>query len=349
MKNFQDILIAPTTPILESIEKIDSGSVQIALVVDEGLHLLGTVTDGDVRRGILKGVPMSQPVSAIMNPTPVAVDNTIDRGAILQLMRQWEIAQVPIVDAEERVVGLETIADLTGATQADTWVVLMAGGLGQRLRPLTEDTPKPLLSVGGKPLLETIIESFARQGFQRIFLSVNYKADMFEAHFGDGADWGVSISYLNEDRRLGTAGALGLLPERPKDPLIVMNADVLTSVDFRHLLDFHDQHAADATMCVREYSFQVPYGVAKIENHHLRGISEKPKHQFFVNAGIYVLGPPALDLIPADESADMPNLFETLIAGGGAAAVFPIREYWLDIGRSDDLERAQGDYAREFA
>jgi dTDP-glucose pyrophosphorylase len=349
VKNLQDILIPPSTPILDSIEKIDSGSVQIALVVDEERHLLGTVTDGDVRRGILKAVPLSQPVSEIMNATPIVADNSIGRSAILQLMRQWEIAQIPVLDPEGRIFGLETIAELTSVTQPDTWVVLMVGGLGQRLRPLTDDTPKPMLSVGGKPLLETIIESFARQGFYKIFLSLNYKADIFQAHFGDGSRWGVSIDYLNEDRRLGTAGALALLPERPKDPLVVMNGDVLTSVDFRHLLDFHDQHAADATMCVREYSFQVPYGVAEIENHRLRGISEKPKHQFFVNAGIYVLAPAALDLIPADETCDMPSLFETLIAGGGAASVFPIREYWLDVGRFDDLEQAQGDYAREFA
>ncbi len=348
MKNLREILIAPETAILEAIEKIDSGAVQTALVVDGEGRLLGTVTDGDVRRGILKGVPLAAPVSGIMNTEPIAVENTTSRSAILRLMRQWEIGQIPVVDADERVVGLETIAELIRAAQPDTWVVLMAGGLGQRLRPLTEETPKPLLPVGGKPLLETLVESFARQGFHRLFLSVNYKAEMFKAHFGDGARWGVAIEYLHEDRPMGTAGSLSLLPGRPEDPLIVMNADLLTSVDFRCLLDFHESHAADATMCVREYAFQVPYGVAEICNHRLVGVSEKPRHQFFVNAGIYVLGPVALGLIPDDEPFDMPRLFETLIARDGAAAVFPIREYWRDVGHFADLERAQGDFAREF-
>lgn len=348
MKSFREVLISPSTTIRETIERIDSGAVQIALIVDPSRRLLGTVTDGDVRRGILRGIGLEESVERIMNPDPITIDRKMGRGLALQLMRQWEIGQIPVVDDAERVIGLETIGALTRVPGAGSWVVLMAGGLGRRLRPLTDETPKPLLQVGGKPVLETIIEAFARQGFRRFFLSVNYKAEMFKAHFRNGAPWGVEIEYLEEDRRLGTAGALNLLPSPPAEPIIVMNGDVLTSVDFRHLLDFHQDHAADATMCVREYTFEVPYGVALLDNHRLTGISEKPRHKFFVNAGVYVLGAAALGLIPPERAFDMPDLFQEIIKTERSATVFPIREYWMDIGRFDDLERAKGEYLEVF-
>jgi dTDP-glucose pyrophosphorylase len=348
MKDFAQTLVGPAMPILEAIKAIEAGSRQIALVVDDAKHLLGTVTDGDVRRGILRGIGLDQPVSAVMNSRPLTANLDQGREAVLRMMRDREIHQIPLLDSDGRLVGLETLDELIHSDQVDVWVVLMAGGWGTRLRPLTDHTPKPLLPVGGRPLLETIIENFANQGFQKIFLSVNYKAEMFERHFGDGSRFGVRIEYIHETDRRGTAGALTLLPSRPESPLIVMNADLLTTLDFRQFLEFHRAHCAKATMGVREYSFQVPYGVVKADQARLLSITEKPVQHFFVSAGMYVLEPEAVNVIPRDTFYDMPMLFEALLAEGAEASVFPVREYWLDIGRLDDLERAQSEFGKVF-
>jgi len=224
----------------------------------------------------------------------------------------------------------------------------LAGGLGSRLQPLTEDKPKPLLSVGDKPILETILESFVEQNFRRFYISVNYKADAIKEHFADGGKWNAEIRYLEEEPRLGTAGALDLIPERPELPLLVMNGDLLTRVNFQDLLDYHRDQKAEATMCVREYDFQVPFGVVEIDDHNIRSIDEKPVHRFFVNAGIYVLEPGLIDLIPKGEYFDMTDLFARALEKGYETQAFPIHEYWLDVGRIDDLDRANHDYQNGF-
>jgi dTDP-glucose pyrophosphorylase len=348
MKQCRDITIGPETPILEVIKILDHSSMQIALVADEAGHLLGTVTDGDVRRGILGGVAMECGARMIMNPKPIVFRVGDPREVILETMKRRQIHQIPILDVSGRIAGIEILDDLLLATTSDNWVVLMAGGQGNRLRPLTDDRPKPLLEIGGKPIMEIILESFIEQGFRRFFISVNYKAEMIRAHFGDGARWGAQLAYLAEDQALGTAGALGLLPSRPQLPMVVMNADLLTKVNFQQLLSFHREHRATATMCVRDYSFQVPYGVAHIDRHRLRDLDEKPVHHFFVNAGIYILEPGVLDLIPQGEAHDMTDLFDRLIERGDELTVFPIREYWLDIGRLGDYQRAQTDFPEVF-
>jgi dTDP-glucose pyrophosphorylase len=348
MHDLAKIMIAPATPILDAIKSIDAGGIQIAIIADEGGTLLGTVTDGDVRRGLLRGVTLDQPVKSVMNKTPRTLRSGHTREAVVELMRRLTLRQIPIVDADNRVVGVEVIDEVVIPQVAGTWVVLMAGGLGTRLRPLTDNIPKPMIPVGGRPLLETIIRNFESQGFRDIFLSVNYKSDVIRKHFGDGLNLGVSITYLLEEQRLGTAGALALLPKRPSGPVVVMNGDLLTSVNFRQLVEFHRQQRATATMCVREYAFQVPYGVVQTEGPRLKAVVEKPVHNFFVNAGVYVVEPQVLDLFPPGEPMDMPQLFERIAETGDAASVFPIHEYWLDIGRIDDLERAQGDYSRVF-
>ncbi len=348
MKDWRKASVGPKDSIRAAIEAIDSNTVKILLVVDGEDRLLGTVTDGDVRRGLLRGVSLDDPVDTVMNSHPVSHAVSGSREEALQVMQEKMIGQIPILNPEGRVVELQTQEELQFPAVAETWVVLMVGGLGTRLRPLTEDTPKPMLKVGDKPLLETIVRSFARQGFRRFFLCVNYRADLFKDHFGDGAELGIRIDYLHEDRRLGTAGALRLLPEKPPGPVIVMNGDLLTSVDFRHLLDFHNTQSADATMCVRDYHLEVPYGVAVIDDQRLVAISEKPRHHFFVNAGIYVLSPESLEVIPPSGPYHMTELFQALIDGGQGTTVFPIREYWLDIGRVNDLERAQGDFDSVF-
>jgi NDP-sugar pyrophosphorylase family protein len=277
-----------------------------------------------------------------MNREPIVASLDTAPEDLLKQMNDAMIRQIPLLDGNDRVAGLSHMRDLTTPIEnREHWVVLMAGGLGKRLRPLTEEKPKPLLSIGDKPILETILESFVEQKFHKFYISVNYMADAIKRHFGNGAKWNVEIRYLEEKSRLGTVGALGLIPELPEKPLIVMNGDLITRINFQDLIDFHVQQNADATMCVRQYDFQVPYGVIEIEEHWVKAIDEKPIHRFFVNAGIYVLEPNLIKLVPAEKNFDITTLFEMAIAEGGAVTVFPIHEYWLDIGRLDDFERAE--------
>jgi dTDP-glucose pyrophosphorylase len=332
----------------ETIKVIDSGALKIALIVDDSKRLLGTVTDGDIRRGILKGCSLEDDVQQVMNTNPTVAYQSDGQEKILALMRHKQINQIPVVDGDGSVVGLEVLEVILERPQRDNWVVFMAGGMGSRLKPLTDEIPKPLLKIGSKPILETILENFLEYGFKRFYISLNYKGELIEEHFGDGSRWGIEIRYLREKEKLGTAGALALLPEKPVMPVLVMNADVLTKVNFQQLLDFHQEHKAQATMCVREYDFQVPYGVVKIDKHRIYSIEEKPIQRFFVNAGIYVLEPETLQLISENTNFDMPTLFQKLIANKKETAVFPVREYWLDVGRMDDFERAKGEYPEIF-
>jgi len=349
MSSWKEILLTAHTPIREVIRILDKNAMQIILVVDENNRLLGTVTDGDIRRGILKGISLDDQVQRIMNSEPTVARVDEDRDSLLAAMQSTQLHHIPLVDENRQVMGLETIDELLQSRTRQNRVVLMAGGLGSRLRPLTDDCPKPMLKVGNKPLLETILENFIEYGFHHFYISVNYMAEVVKSYFGDGSRWGVEISYLQEDQKLGTAGALSLLPEKPTESLLVMNGDLLTKVNFRQLLDFHTSHRANGTMCVREYDFQVPYGVVKLDGHRITSIDEKPIQRFFVNAGIYVLEPAALDCIPPNTYFDMPTLFEKIIEDRKETAVFPIREYWLDIGHLADYDRANGEFLQVFA
>lgn len=349
MSHWKQTLVNADTPLREAIHILDSGAMQIVLVVDENHGLLGTITDGDIRRSILKGISLDDPASKIMNPSPTVARAGDERPLILAMMQQKQLHHIPVVDEHGRLIGLEILDEIIQRRIRDNPVVLMAGGLGSRLRPLTDDCPKPMLHVGNKPLLETILENFIEYGFHRFYISLNYMGEVIKRYFGDGSRWDVRIDYLEENRKLGTAGALGLLPEKPASPLLVMNGDLLTKVNFRQLLDFHLEHRARATMCVREYDFQVPYGVVKIDRQRITGIDEKPVQRFFVNAGIYVLDPAVMDLIPQDTYYDMPSLFEKLIVRGDETSAFPIREYWLDIGQLADYDRANGEFKQVFS
>lgn len=338
------------TSILEAVKAIDGGGIQAGLVVDAAQHLLGVVTDGDVRRGLLKGIGLDQAVALVMNSKPATLPRAAGRDEALALMRKLSIRQVPLLDGDGRIAGLHHINE-AGEVPHDPdppWVVIMAGGRGTRLHPLTETTPKPMLPVGGQPLIETIIRSLVSQGLSRIYLSVNYMSDVFKTHFGDGSRLGADIRYIEETDRLGTAGALGLMKERPGRPFLVMNGDLLTQVDFRNLIAFHAEHKAQATMCVRDYSIQIPYGVVDLLGTQVTDIVEKPTRAFFVNAGIYVLDPGILSHIPEAQYLDMPDLLKRAMTAGGKVTSFPIHEYWLDIGKFDDLERAQAEFHRWF-
>ncbi len=338
--SWRSILIPPEASIMDAMAIIDSSPYLIAVVVDKGEKLLGTVTDGDIRRGILRKEPMDAPVSHIMHDTPLSasIHDAIEK--IQMLLKTGGLNQIPLLDGEGRVRGIETLSTLTNPRKKDNPVLLMAGGLGTRLRPLTDNCPKPLLNICDKPILQRILEDFVRYGFHNFYISVNYKGEMIESHFGDGAKWGVSIRYLREKRRMGTAGALSLIEDKPDKPMIVMNGDLLTKINFNHLLDFHCENGTSATLCVRNHTYQIPFGVVALDNCRLQALDEKPMKSAFINAGIYVLNPELIDLVPSREYFDMTELFEKLLQRGENPAVFPIREYWLDIGRKSDFEQA---------
>lgn len=344
-----DYVVGPEATIFDAAASINKSRMQIALVVDGDRRLMGTLTDGDIRRALLRNLPLTTPVVEVMARNPQMAPAGSDDTKLFRLMRALSIRHLPLVDEDGRVVGLRTLDTLLHAPRRSNRVVLMAGGLGSRLRPLTHATPKPMLPVGGKPLLETILETFIDQGFYRFAISLNYLAETIIGHFGDGRRWGVEIEYLQETTRMGTAGSLTLLREPPDQPFLVMNGDILTSVDFRQMLQFHLENQAMATMAVHEYTLQVPYGVVEVADHRLTGIVEKPVHHHFINAGIYVLDPRAWDRIPKGRAFDMPELFQSLIGAGETAVAFPIREYWLDIGQPQDLVRAESEFPTVFA
>lgn len=348
MTDLDPLIISPDASLRDAVAAIDRGARQVALVVDGDTRLVAVVTDGNIRRGLLRGLTLDAPVADVMNRTPTTAHIEDGVEAARRLMSDRHLHHVPIVDAERRLVDLLWIDDVTRTERKSTPVILMAGGLGMRLRPLTEKVPKPMLPIGGRPILEQIIESFADQGFVRFTLSVNYLGEIIREHFGDGRALGVEIDYIEEPERMGTAGALSLLPERPEEPVIVMNGDLLTSVRFDALLRFHQETGATATLCARQFDMQVPYGVIDADGTRLRGIVEKPVHRHFVNAGIYVLSPAVFDGLDRGQSLDMPDLLSGLARSETTVSVFPIREYWLDIGRMEDLELARNEHGREF-
>ena len=348
MHDWTKILLAPDAQVRDAIASLDATALQIVLVVDANRRLLGTVTDGDIRRGLLRCLPLEAPLASIMNSSPTMALPSDPINKVFATMKRRGIRSVPVVNDAGIVVGLQLLDALLEAEQKDNWVLLMAGGFGSRLKPLTDHVPKPLLPIGGKPLLETALASLVGHGFKRFYVSVYYKAEMIKSQLGDGARWGVEIKYLQEKRKMGTAGALSLLPEEPTKPVIVMNGDLLTKVNFSNLLDFHVASRAPATLCVREYNFQVPYGVVKVKNNRLVEICEKPIQKFFINAGIYVLSPEVFKMIPKSSSLDMPQLIESMTERGQKVTVFPIREYWRDVGRLTDLEQALGEYEVVF-
>lgn len=342
MKQWQKTLVNQNHTLLDTMKIIDDSSLQFAVVVDEEQHLLGTVTDGDIRRGILRGEGLDVEITSIMNPNPITAKSGQRYHKYKQLMKSKMLKQLPIVDEDNRIINI-LFADNIETTLNKNTVVLMLGGLGTRLRPLTNDTPKPMLRVGNKPILETIIEGFKQYGYTNFIFSVNYKKEVIQDYFQNGEAFDVTINYIEEDKKMGTAGALSLLKSRPTKPFFVMNGDLLTQINFDQLMQFHIEHDSVATMCVREYEYQIPYGVIETVGTDLVTIKEKPIHRSFVNAGIYVLSPDVFNYIPNDEFFDMPTLFQRLVEEEMKTSVFPIHEYWLDIGQIGDYERANNE------
>ena len=348
MRIVNDIKLSINSTIKDALQTINNGGLQIAIVVDENDALVGTVTDGDIRRGLLNGLDLNSSVSLVVHKSPSIASVGDTKESILKIALAKKLHKIPLVDELGKLVGIEDIEDIIKPVGKTNRVILMVGGLGTRLRPLTQDTPKPMLKVGNKPILQTIVEKFAEYGFVNITMCVNFNASIIRDYFGDGKEFGVNIDYVLEQKRMGTAGALSLLKERPSEPFFVMNGDLLTNVNFEHIFNYHVLNKATATMCVREYDYEVPYGVVKMNDNKIVEITEKPVQKFFVSAGIYMLSPEILDLIPQDEFYDMPTLFEKLIKLSKNVISFPIREYWLDIGRMEEYQRANEEYKEVF-
>ena len=342
--NWQNTLISAESELSEALKIIDNEALRIALVVDDKQKLLGVVTDGDIRRALLNHRSLSTKVSEIMNFSPVTAKAISSREELVAVMEEKGILSIPLIDDSNVVLGLETLQRVTKPTRKNP-VFIMAGGFGTRLRPLTDNCPKPMLKIGDKPFLETLIRAFKRFGFVDFYISTHFMPEQIHAHFKDGQWLGVNITYVHEDEPLGTGGALGLLPSSlPKDlPLIMINGDILTKVDFGRLLDFHISNRADATMCVREYEYQIPYGVVQGDGKKIIDLVEKPIQKFFVNAGIYVLSPNVIQSVSKNKRIDLPSILEKFVECRDKVFMFPVHEYWLDIGRMEDFNRAQVD------
>lgn len=341
--NWQKVVVGSSESIKNVLKVIDKEAQKIALVVDNK-KLIGVVTDGDVRRGILKGIDLANPINQIMNSNPLSANAKLSTEDLKEIMQQNKILSLPLVDDNGILVGLESLYDTLNFEKRNNPIFIMAGGFGTRLSPLTDHCPKPMLEVGGKPMLERLINNFKSYGFYKFYISIHYLPEVIRSYFGDGSQFGIEITYIHEEKPLGTAGALSLLPKSlPKDPLIMINGDILTNVDFSRVIDFHVKKKNDATMCVREYSYQIPYGVINGNGKHIISMMEKPTKRFFVNAGIYVLSHHVVQSVKKNQRIDMPDLLQLHINDHQNILMFPIHEYWLDIGRMEDFQKAQQD------
>lgn len=343
-----EALVRPDSTIEESLRVLDRVGLKLVLVVDSDKRLLGVATDGDFRRGILDGVPIDRPIIDIMNSEPMTLAAGSGRGAALQMMSDLSINVLPVVNVQGQVEGAETLQDLVAPPKCETPVFIMAGGLGVRLQPLTEECPKPMLKVGGKPVLEILIEHCINFGFGKFILSTHYLPEVIREYFGDGHKLGAEIQYVHEDIPLGTAGALRLLPEDVTTPVLMMNGDILTKVDFSELLAHHVERKADITVAVRNYSVRIPYGVVWGDEEGISEIVEKPLQSYLISTGIYALNPDVIKSIGDGERIDMPDLVRRIMEKGGRICKFPIHEYWMDIGQMPDFQKAQIDYAERF-
>lgn len=334
-------ILPENSTIANAISNLEESHFKIVLVVSEDQVLVGTISDGDIRRGLLKGLSINSPITKIIHRNVLVVPPDMKRDLVLQLMVANKIQQIPVVDDQRHVIGLHLWDEIAAPTRRPNLMIIMAGGMGKRLSPLTDNCPKPLISVAGRPMLEHIIEHAKVEGFDKFVLAIHYLGQMIEDHFGDGGRFGVQIEYLREQSPLGTAGALGLLHPLPTAPFVVTNGDVITDIRYGELLDFHTRHAAIATMAVRVHEWQHPFGVVQTQGIEIVGFEEKPISRSHINAGVYALDPEALSMLTHNAHCDMPTLFERLQAKAKRTIAYPMHEPWLDVGRSDDLEKAE--------
>ena len=343
------LCVRPDTLLRDAVTQMDRNRLGIILVVDGQRRLIGTITDGDVRRAVLANSDFGRPVTDLLaskagtrHARPLTAAVGADHRSYLELLKAHRLLYLPLLDEAQRVAGLVALDEFLPDRALPLQAVVMAGGKGSRLHPLTEELPKPMLPVGDRPLMEIIIEQLREVGIHRVNVTTHHQPEKISDHFGDGRRFGVELTYVAEERPLGTAGALGLM-KPPEETTLVINGDILTQVDFRAMLAFHREHQADLTLAVRRYDLEVPYGVVECEGQAVRRISEKPALGFFVNAGIYLLEPSVYRYIPGGERFDMPDLVQRLLEARRPVVSFPIREYWLDIGERAQYEQAQAE------
>lgn len=350
LKEHRGLALKARSTLRDAMNAMTKSRIGLALVVDPDRRLLGVIADIDIRRALLRGADLSSPVTKAMNRRPVTVPALATPEQIAAAFLAHPKSHLPIVDATGRLKGLAALVDFaTIPRRYPNRVVVMAGGVGKRLRPLTANTPKPMLRLGDKPILEHVLEQMVAAGFTHFSFTVNYLAEQIERHFGDGSRWSAEIEYVREPRPLGTAGALGLIKRPGTKPLLVLNGDILTKVDFPALLDFHRAEKGLATICVKHHEIQVPYGVVEHAGRRLTRFVEKPTQRFLVNAGIYVLDPRALSCLPKRRACDMPEFLDRIrTRRRGGIACFPIPEYWLDIGGPQEFRRAEKEYEGLF-
>ncbi len=340
----ESVIIAPASSISEAIEKLDKAGTGALVLCARERELCGLLTDGDIRRAVLQGKPMSLPCVTIASLNPVTAQQSTSMLEALHLMNEHDIHHLPVVNAQNHVVKFLLRKDLMTEGRMDLSAVIMAGGYGKRLLPLTESVPKPMLPVGDRPLLEHVIEQLRRSGVTEVNMTTHYLPESISNHFGDGNGFGVRLNYLQEESPKGTAGGLKLM-KRPGGSFLVVNGDILTGVPFQEMLMYHRRHRAEITVGVRRYEMQVPFGVVQCEDVKITSLQEKPSLSFFVNAGIYLLEPSAYDSIPEEERFDMTDLIKALLAEGRTVVGFPIMEYWIDVGRPEDYMKVQ-EYAK---
>jgi len=348
MKNMKKIKLSERASIKEALKVIGEGAIKLAIVVDDNDRLIGTLSDGDIRRGLLKGLGTNDPIQSLIVKEPIVIKNKESKEQTLKLAISKKVHHIPVVDDNGVLINIEEVNYPAIPDKKNNKVILMVGGLGTRLGNLTKDTPKPMLKVGNKSILQTIVEGFANYGYTNITMCLNYKSHIIQDYFGDGSKFGINLDYILEEKRLGTAGALSLIKENPDDPFFVMNGDILTDANIEDIHDCYVSSNAEALMCVREYDYQVPYGVVKTSNNTIVSIEEKPTQKFFVNAGIYMLSPKVLEYIPQKEFFNMTTLFEKLIENDKNVISYPLDGYWLDIGRFEEFKRANDDFDNVF-
>lgn len=338
-----EISVRPEEPILHAIERIERSEAKIALIIDDKGKLIGSATDGDIRRGLLHGHTPQSPIKSVMHLSPYSLPLSTPRQQILDMMYSMDVKQVPLINTDGSIAGIATRDRLLGLRHAprSNPVIIMAGGKGQRLLPITTDIPKPMVEVNGRPILEWIVQRFIQQGFSRFTLAINYLGHMIEDYFGNGERFGCHIDYLREKEFLGTAGALSLFKQTIHEPLLVINGDILASINYGDMLDQHIASKSIATVCARHYRMEVPYGVIQTKDGCLDSIVEKPVREELISAGVYTLSPEALAYVPADRVTDMPALLLALVKDKKKVGVFTLCDEWMDIGRHDDLERAR--------
>ncbi len=340
LQQVRNCCVPHSSRLIDAMRVIDAGAIGIAMVVDSNSRLLGTLTDGDIRRAILKGAPVESPLEPYVQKKFTSVGTEAGREAVLDLMQALVLNQVPVIDKLGKLVGIHLLHEIIGAQARPNSALIMAGGRGTRLASLTDNLPKPMIRVAGRPILERLILRLVGFGFRKVFLSVNYLADVIINHFGDGSRFGCSIEYLRETEPLGTGGALSLLPKQLDQPLLVLNGDLVTQANFGEMMGFHEGGGYVATIGVRQYGHQVPFGCVELDGARVRRLEEKPLLERTVNAGIYILNPLLVGRVPRS-SYPITTLFEECLEKGEPVGGFEILDDWLDIGQRDQLRQAQ--------